>query len=126
MLLRSAQLDYELAHHSLIWPMSEVVALVLLIMLVNDGFLIGVMFLAGTLGAWALFLAVSPTVRIATASHDTKGPGRSTFTAGRPDSTGGCPEGRGGPLQATAATLSVRLVPSTRETRTPAGQTHRG
>ena len=62
MLLRSAQLDFELAHHSLIWPMSEVVALVLLIMLVNDGVLIGVMFLAGTAGAWALFLLVSPTV----------------------------------------------------------------
>ena len=62
MLLRSAQLDFETGQHSLIWPMSEVVALVLLIMLVSDGALIGVMFLAGTAGAWALFLAVSPVV----------------------------------------------------------------
>ena len=35
MLLRSAQLDFETGQHSLIWPMSEVVALVLLIMLVS-------------------------------------------------------------------------------------------
>ena len=62
MLLRSAQFDYETAHHSMIWPMSEVVALVLLIMLVNDGLLIGLMFLAGTVGAWALFLTVTDTV----------------------------------------------------------------
>ena len=62
MLLRSSQFDFLSAQHSMIWPMSEVVALVLLIMFVNDGLLIGVMFLAGTALAWVLFLIVTDTI----------------------------------------------------------------
>ena len=41
---------------SLMWQMSNVVALFLLVMLINDGLLIGITFLLGTAAAWTLFL----------------------------------------------------------------------
>lgn len=47
---------------SLMWQMSNVVALVLLVMLINDGLLLGVTFVVGSLAAWALFLATNETV----------------------------------------------------------------
>ncbi len=61
MLLQNAEVNFATGSDSMVWPMSMVVALVLLIMLVNDGLLVGLMFAVGSACAWALFLAVGPT-----------------------------------------------------------------
>jgi two-component system CAI-1 autoinducer sensor kinase/phosphatase CqsS len=62
MLLQNAEHAYTTGAQSLMWQMSNVVALVLLVMLVNDGLLLGVTFVLGSIGAWALFLATNETV----------------------------------------------------------------
>ncbi|HSG88585.1 MAG TPA: HAMP domain-containing sensor histidine kinase [Pseudomonadales bacterium] len=63
MLLQNAQHSYTTQGSlSLMWQMSNVVALFLLVMLINDGALIGLTFLVGTICAWALFAATNDQI----------------------------------------------------------------
>ena len=56
MLLQNVELAHASGETALMWQMSNVVALVLLVMIINEGFLIGLAFLVGTLAAWLLYL----------------------------------------------------------------------
>lgn len=61
MLLMNAEFSHAADSQSYVWPMSLAAALVLLIMLINDGALALLSFLAGSLGAAGLFLLTSET-----------------------------------------------------------------
>lgn len=63
MLLENAEYNFVTeGAPSLMWQMSNVVALVLLVMLINDGALIGLTFVLGSAMAWLLFLVTNDTI----------------------------------------------------------------
>jgi two-component system CAI-1 autoinducer sensor kinase/phosphatase CqsS len=63
MLLQNAEQSHlEAGQTPLMWQMSNVIALVLLVMLINDGVLIGLTFLVGAGCAWLLFLGINPEI----------------------------------------------------------------
>ena len=74
MLLQNAEINYASGNGTMVWPMSMVIALVVLITLVNDGLLIGLMFAVGTGAAWALFLMLGPTFTPAAIYREYLGP----------------------------------------------------
>lgn len=61
MLLMNAEYNHAHETASLVWPMSLIVAMVLLIMVINDGALSTLSFLVGSGTAWLLFLLTSDT-----------------------------------------------------------------
>lgn len=70
MLLQNAEYSFAAGQQTIVWQMSMVVALALLIMLINDGFLVAVTFLVGSVAAWGLFLLGSDGVEFAAIGRD--------------------------------------------------------
>ena len=62
MLLQNVEQAVGTDQPALMWQMSNVIALVLLVMLINDGALIALTFLLGAGSAWILFLATNEVV----------------------------------------------------------------
>lgn len=59
MLLQNAQFTYEAGTQSIAWPLSHVMAVVFLVFLIDDGLLVGLMYVVGSIAAWLAFLLVS-------------------------------------------------------------------
>ncbi len=70
MLLQNAVHSFDTGQQTIVWQMSMVVAMALLIMLINDGLLVGIAFLVGSLAAWALFLIDRESVEFMAISRD--------------------------------------------------------
>ncbi len=70
MLLQNAEYSFAVDQQTIVWQMSMVVALALLIMLINDGFLVAVTFVLGSAAAWALFLLGSEEIHFAAIGRD--------------------------------------------------------
>lgn len=70
MLLQNAVHSFEAGQQTIVWQMSMVVAMALLIMLINDGLLVGIAFLLGSLAAWVLFLIDQRSVEFVAISRD--------------------------------------------------------
>jgi two-component system CAI-1 autoinducer sensor kinase/phosphatase CqsS len=62
MLLQNVEQGFATGQPALMWQMSNVIALVLLVMLINDGALIALTFLLGAGTAWGLFLASNEVI----------------------------------------------------------------
>ena len=62
MLLQNAEQAFATGEPALVWQMSNVVAFVLLVMLINDGTLIALTYVVGASAAWLLFLATNETI----------------------------------------------------------------
>lgn len=69
MLLQNAVHSFDAGQQTIVWQMSMVVAMALLIMLINDGLLVGIAFLLGSLAAWALFLIDQGSVELVAISR---------------------------------------------------------
>lgn len=70
MLLQNAVHSFDAGQQTIVWQMSMVVAMALLIMLINDGLLVGIAFVVGSMAAWALFLIDQGSVELVAISRD--------------------------------------------------------